>query len=306
MGNNYHEVGETVGDEIIFTDDIKRLHPQMYDNMVGVWQRNARRHFAKDSGSRMCDMRLIDSREFGLDCQDVNGSHGVDFLNEIIPEVIERVKNEGEGRKARILDSGCGLGFACDQIRAKFGDNVKVFGTSLTRGSGITQRKRFLIDQLREDSKFKMTACLSDPISVSERVRDLILESIGRGLMVESDGSERRILHSNDGKWRSILEMTDYPEFDLIIDTFGELFYTDDVSYFKRDFNGNFHKVFCAALKKMRPGGRLFVASLKNGGQMRFIDNNKERLEKGFGVKIERKHDSDVFRRVVVEKGEGF
>lgn len=302
MGSNYYEIGDSVDEEIFFTNEIRRLHPQMFDNMVGVWQRIARRHFAKDSGSSMCDMRLINSRQFGLDCQDVNGRHGVDFLNDIIPQEIERVRKEGQGRKVRILDSGCGLGFFGDQVRERFGDQVRVFGTSLARGSRMTEKKRMLIDKLRNDSEFGMTACLSDPIIVSEQVRDQILESIGRKLMPESDGRERRMMHANDGKWRSILEMTDYPEFDLIIDTYGELFYTDDVSYFKCDFSGNFYKVCCAALKKLYPGGRLFVASLKSEGQKRFIDSNRERLEKIFGVTIARNLDSDICHRVVMEK----
>ncbi|MFA6547596.1 MAG: hypothetical protein WCT11_01475 [Candidatus Magasanikbacteria bacterium] len=67
-------------------------------------------------------------------------------------------------------------------------------------------------------------------------------------------------LHKQDLKWRSVLQLSDYPEFDLIIDTFGESMYG------MRNVNENGEydtglrikdqeKYFSAVAKKLLPGG---------------------------------------------------
>jgi len=67
-------------------------------------------------------------------------------------------------------------------------------------------------------------------------------------------------LQPDDLRWRSILELSDYPEFDLIIDTFGEQLYSTHPE-------GNFAKISVeifeayirAVIKKLLPGGRAFL-----------------------------------------------
>jgi SAM-dependent methyltransferase len=65
-------------------------------------------------------------------------------------------------------------------------------------------------------------------------------------------------LHPNDLKWRSILELRDFEEFDLIIDTFGEYFYSD-MSSVPDDRRRIITEYLTSVIKKLKPGG---VASL--------------------------------------------
>ncbi len=63
--------------------------------------------------------------------------------------------------------------------------------------------------------------------------------------------------NKNDLKWRSILELHDFPEFDLIVDTYGEALYSlkmrSDVSV------NDISKYFNAVSKKLLPGGHASI-----------------------------------------------
>ena len=71
-------------------------------------------------------------------------------------------------------------------------------------------------------------------------------------------------LHKNDLKWRSIQELSDYPEFGLIIDTYGEAFYRvfdkadwsdDEKIYLNQDHQTEFYRHIEQIIKKLLPGG---------------------------------------------------
>jgi SAM-dependent methyltransferase len=65
-------------------------------------------------------------------------------------------------------------------------------------------------------------------------------------------------LHQDDLKWRSTLQLSDYPEFDLIIDTVGEFTYGTPTEADRR-------KYIEAVMAKLKPGGQ---ASITDGTGM--------------------------------------
>lgn len=60
-------------------------------------------------------------------------------------------------------------------------------------------------------------------------------------------------LDKDDLRWRSILQLRDFPEFDLILDTWGEFYYTDDK---------NKQKYLDAVIKKLLPNGFACIAPI--------------------------------------------
>lgn len=67
-------------------------------------------------------------------------------------------------------------------------------------------------------------------------------------------------IHPNDRKWRSIVQMRDFPEFDMIIDTYGEITYSEPARL--ADDPELFNLTIRAALSKLLPDGDLYVASM--------------------------------------------
>lgn len=164
----------------------------------------------------------------------INEEHGEDFLNQVIPSIIQRVRDQGNKRKVRILDLGCGLGFFTDQIRKKFGNEVVVFGTSVenpVQPEVSANQKKSYIDFIKLHS-----------------------EELPPG--VELDELKDTI-HPNDAQFRSILEMRQFPEFDLIIDTSGEFLYSGK-GFMPVD--SYFDLVLTAALQKLASTGELYVS----------------------------------------------
>jgi hypothetical protein len=84
-------------------------------------------------------------------------------------------------------------------------------------------------------------------------------------------------LHKNDLKWRSIQELSDYPEFGLIIDTYGEAFYrtTEHIRLNEEeiglgvDLLKEFYKHIEQIVKKLLPGGyaTLYPVDFANEGE---------------------------------------
>lgn len=61
----------------------------------------------------------------------------------------------------------------------------------------------------------------------AEQIRDTFGDSVNvhtTGLKKKT-ASQERDLHPNDLKWRSVQQLTNYPEYDLILDTYGEATY---------------------------------------------------------------------------------
>lgn len=67
-------------------------------------------------------------------------------------------------------------------------------------------------------------------------------------------------LHDNDLKWRSIAELSDFPEFDLIVDTFGEQYYRPErekghIELSSDGFLKRWQLHIEQVIKKLLPGG---------------------------------------------------
>ncbi len=168
----------------------------------------------------------------------INELHGENFLVDVIPKIIERVRSGGSKRKIKILDMGCGLGFFNDQVRAKFGDDVEVYGTGISKSS-LKKRKAWIIRDI------KSGAIEMDPAQKEQ-------------LLSETDGT----LHPNDAKWNSVEELSDSPEFDLIVDSEGEIVYAGGTGAgFFAKVDSTQRKLICA-IKKLNPGGQLFVSRI--------------------------------------------
>jgi len=79
-------------------------------------------------------------------------------------------------------------------------------------------------------------------------------------------------LDRNDLKLRSIQQMKNFPEFDIIIDTIGELHYTEDSE-------DNIYNFLIAIISKLTPGGKAFINSplLGSFGENRNIEDDADR-----------------------------
>lgn len=217
---------------------------------------------------RVMEWRRADSNSIILDYEfeehgeTINELHGEDFLNDVIPNIIKRVRSTGSKRKIRILDMGCGLGFFNDQIRAKFGDDVEVYGTGINKAS-LQKRKRWMIRDVQA-GKTEM-----DPIEKEQ-------------LLSETDGT----LHPNDAKWNGIEELSDFPEFDLMVDSEGEMIYAGGtgVGFFPKADRTQSKLVF--AIRKLNPGGQLFISRIHERHKDLTLEKRKE-LETTYGVIIE-------------------
>jgi hypothetical protein len=105
---------------------------------------------------------------------------------------------------------------------------------------------------------------------------DEIRNKFGDKVQVYSTGLSKKVardyrknneldkLHPNDLKWRSILELSAFEEFDLIIDTIGEFSYS--VAGLQQKEKGGespekAQEYLQAVVKKLRPGGVASIAS---------------------------------------------
>lgn len=230
------------------------------------------------------DTRLfLDSGVNAVHLQDIDTIHNTNFLTVVIPEIIQRVRAEGSARKIRILDLGGGTGLSNDQIRTKFPDDVRVFSTSLLKGKLVKDRKQEFIENIRQGI-LDVGIGIKNEISLTELSRREILASLGR----DTD-TPPRLLHPDEAKWRSILELSDWPEFDLIIDTLGELLYVD--SYIE------FRQKLAACVAKLRPGGRLYISVTKHE---RTIDRQTSLLENKLGIKIRNNRSGLIIEKPLV------
>ena len=156
--------------------------------------------------------------------ESIEYAHGISFLNQIIPEILERFAKEGIKRKVKILDLGGGIGSFTDQIRTKFGDQVKVYSTSA--------------------------------FAVSDKIREQLQE---RKRTANQDGTLN--LHKLDAYKSSIVDFRDFPEFDLIIDTYGEMFYA--LPETEREQEVDFSEKLMMIIKKLEKGGRFYLGKLR-------------------------------------------
>lgn len=139
-----------------------------------------------------------------------------------LEDEIPRLIEKMRGRgKVRILDVGAGIGAFDEQVRRRFGDAVRVYSTGLRKKSVLAARK---------NKKF--------------RVREVKLP---------------KNLGADDLKWRSVRQLSDFEEFDLIVDTWGEFVYgysgLGEYRRIAKDDLGRVKEYLNIVAKKLRPGG---------------------------------------------------
>ncbi len=132
-----------------------------------------------------------------------------------------------------VLDVGAGAGLYAEQIRDKLGTAVKVYSTGLRKKAARLQR-----EQLR-------TGASTD-------------YSLPAGTEIKSD------IANTDLKWRSILQLSDFEEFNLIVDTAGEF------AYAVRD-EESARRYILAVIHKLLPGGRASIGFISER-QKKYLD----------------------------------
>jgi hypothetical protein len=184
----------------------------------------------------------------------IESAHHISFIEIVIPELIAQKK---PGEKVKILDVGAGVGAYAEQIRRMFSDKVEVYSTGLSKKAAIGYRKH----QKETYDLSPIESDLNPPLSSK--------------------------LHPNELKWRSVKELSDFEEFDLIIDTYGEAFYSKKIyghasEKLTQERMLEFSTYLSIVVKKLKPGGIISIApcSIKD-----FIDTTEE-LGKKLGVKI--------------------
>lgn len=85
----------------------------------------------------------------------------------------------------------------------------------------------------------------------------------------------RRKLHKNDLKWRSVRQLSDFEEFDLILDTLGEFLYGTEYKPEKESY-------IMAVIKKLKPGGMasLLLPDFNTSEEDEFFDFLSNQREK--------------------------
>lgn len=111
----------------------------------------------------------------------------------------------------------------------------------------------------------------------------------------EINGTEHANLHHDDLKWRSVLELSDFEEFDLIVDTYGEFYYTNDATQYS--FAAQFRYI-STIVSKLRPGGQAFVTPYISSDMRKIANVITEKnpnitfdLIPGKGIRIEKHLD---------------
>lgn len=198
------------------------LNSGEYKSKVKEWKRGVE---GNEREGRKGYLYIADRTENGMD-GGIEDLHGVSFIEEVIPSLLE--KKDSPDRKLRILDVGGGAGLYAKQIREKFPDKVKVYTTGLS----------------------KKTAKEQNP----------------------------DLHRKNDLRWRSIRELSDFEEFDLILDTYGEAHYGTNKKLY--DISPETEKYIDTVIKKLRPGGH---ASILMGMQVRVMEDFVTELERKFG-----------------------
>lgn len=229
-------------------------------------------HYGNQRSFSLLDSRLgnLSTDQVSSFDQSIADVHGVDFITDVIPHTIQRVRQEHPHRKVRILDTGAGLGLFADQVRHVFGDDVVMFGTGLGRAESV-QRKRDLLDRLRRPDKLT---------GLTPEEKQFILEFAQDNI------------HPNDTKWTGLLDLHNFEEFDLIIDTFGEFHYAKN--------EGDFGRLLGVALLKLRPGGQLYIANA-SPWLRRVIEEHSKQIKKSYHVDIEETATGAVFTKLTTD-----
>lgn len=194
---------------------------------------------------------------------DIAFLHQMSFLRTVIPEMIQKLDGE---RPVKVLDIGAGAGVFAEQLRQTFGDQIRVFTTGLSKKAAMRSRKH-----------------------VNPEIVPNITEMPVR-------------LKKDDLKWRSVSQLTDSPEFDLIVDTLGEGYYRE----------GDIAGYADAIVAKLAPGGMASIAGPANGANRTVISPTIEELKEKYGPDVRFEQDVEPlpissagnFYRFRIYKGE--
>jgi len=151
---------------------------------------------------------------------DIARLHNKSFLNDVIPNLIKKKAESGNKEPVNILDIGAGTAIYAEQIREKFGDKVRVFSTGAHKHS---------VEKNRRKNRWK--GVTNDIVNLQSK------------------------LHPNDLKWHSILELSDFSEFDLMIDSYGEFNYAPQN-------DSEFLELLEIVIKKLKPGGMFSMSPI--------------------------------------------
>lgn len=168
------------------------------------------------------------NRIFPLDQYDYKADRDIKTIEEdhgisFFEQIIPRLlQSKKEKEKVKILDIGGGVGIFSAELRKQFGDKVKVYTTGLRK----------------------------QPARMFRRGTNYLTPELSQ------------TIHPDDLKWRSILELRNFPEFDLIIDTYGEQYHGTAVDSKK------FALYIQAIIAKLQPGGIASISPLENTAQI--------------------------------------
>jgi cyclopropane fatty-acyl-phospholipid synthase-like methyltransferase len=188
----------------------KFLSQEEHTEMAQGWKENGNFYERHLSRGTSYKTTRFEGREGPYVDFDVAWLHQQSFIRMAIPELI---KEKSMGEKVTILELGSGAGVFAEQIRQEFGDAVKVYTTGLRKKAAKIARR-------------------TQPPGEVPHITTLPIQ-----------------LNANDLKWRSISELSDFPEFDLIIDTIGEVEYR----------SAHFEQYFDHVGAKLLPGGEAYI-----------------------------------------------
>lgn len=216
---------------------------EKFSGRIVDWKRSARSYEREPEGIEYPAYRM-EGREVEGE-RTIEACHNESFID-YISELIAQKDSAGDKSKVKILDVGGGAAMFADQLRRTFGDRVKVYTTGLRKQSAELLRASLM--QGVQGDKHK-------PESFEMSAR----------------------LHKDDLKWRSILQLSDYPEFDLIVDTFGEFEYANIEKYevyfreakykkgdrendaYGKEHGGKVEQYLNAVVNKLLPGGKASI-----------------------------------------------
>jgi len=224
-------IGRTDSDEVF--DENPSIRPDFLPYRNYTDEPDLLQPFKTDSYGVDGRFTLVDTQVPRLFRESAERMHGVNFFNEIQNRIDEK-KSKNDAKPVGILVTGSDLGFFNDELRTKFGNTVDVYGTTVELSRSRVKKRRF-VESIR-----------SGKIKLPPELQKYLAESLSNQI------------DPRDAKWRSILQMqSDKPEFDMIIDTCGELLYAFDEQ--RPDI---FELTFTACIAKLNPGGKLYIAEL--------------------------------------------
>lgn len=242
------------------------VDPKYYgykEKFIGSWEFGTDDINETHGGIGEVDWRytLVNKEIPGLFRESAVRMHSVNFFEEIQQNLTKRGTEENN-QPLHILVTGSDVGFFNDELRANFGDAIDVAGTTVELSRSSIRKQRFY--GLIKTGKLQR--------QISPEMQQYLVTSL------------KPAIDKRDAKWRSILQMENgNPEFDMIIDTAGELLYSYDDR--KPEI---FESTFQACIQKLNPGGKLYIAELLPEAQQFVLDQCHER---GLGLEMHKYED---------------